>query len=80
MQKVCLIMKSKSCNENKSFYTKIILLLVDCLKQSQNELEALSVLARMWTERIFCDLIIVANGREHLGHRVALAFYSEKYK
>ena len=55
-------------------------MLIDHLKASRSESDALKVLAQMWKDRILCDLIIVANGREHLAHRVALAFHSEKYK
>jgi len=54
--------------------------MIENLKNSKNELEALKCLTQMWNELRFCDLIIVSNGREHLAHRVVLSFYSEKYR
>jgi hypothetical protein len=54
--------------------------MIENLKNSKNELEALKCLAQMWNELRFCDLIIISNGREHLAHRVVLSFYSDKYR
>lgn len=77
-------------NKNRLFRNKVTdtdydyyqheTMLLNKLNQSKNETEALGVLAQMWKDVRFCDLIIVSNGREFLAHRVALAFYSEKYR
>ena len=46
----------------------------------QSEHDALEILEIMWRGSQFCDLILVAENHEHLAHRVALGFYSIKYK
>lgn len=54
--------------------------LVHELSLSQNETEAMQVLCKMWLNVVYCDLILVSNGREFLAHRIALALSSPKYK
>ena len=61
-------------------YFKQEFILIENLKNATSEQDALKTLSRMWKEKKCCDLIIVSNGREHLAHKVVLAFYSEKYK
>ena len=40
--------------------------------QSTNEVEAREVLAQMWKESRFCDLMLVVDGSEYLAHRIVL--------
>lgn len=40
--------------------------------QSTNEIEARQVLAQMWKESRFCDLMLVVDGSEYLAHRIVL--------
>ncbi|CAF5066498.1 unnamed protein product [Rotaria sp. Silwood1] len=39
---------------------------------SNNEIEARKILAQMWKESRFCDLMLVVDGSEYLAHRIVL--------
>lgn len=39
---------------------------------SKNEIEARKILAKMWKESRFCDLMLVVDGSEYLAHRIVL--------
>jgi hypothetical protein len=39
---------------------------------ANNEIEARKVLAQMWKESRFCDLMLVVDGSEYLSHRIVL--------
>jgi hypothetical protein len=54
--------------------------LIQNILSSTNINDAFKALANIWKQSKFCDLIIVVRHREYLAHRVAIAFYSEKYK
>ena len=54
--------------------------LINCLNECRNEREAFTILAQMWKNSKFCDLIIVVKNREYLAHRAAVGYHSEKYK
>ncbi|CAF2893025.1 unnamed protein product [Rotaria sp. Silwood2] len=47
---------------------------------SNNEIEARKILAQMWKESRFCDLMLVVDGSEYLAHRIVLAAFSPKYR
>ena len=39
---------------------------------ANNEIEARKILAQMWKESRFCDLMLVVDGSEYLAHRIVL--------
>ena len=47
---------------------------------AKSEVEARKILAQMWKESRFCDLMLVVDGSEYLAHRVVLASFSPKYR
>ncbi|CAF0832087.1 unnamed protein product [Didymodactylos carnosus] len=47
---------------------------------ADNETEARKVLAQMWKESRFCDLMLVVDGSEYLAHRLVLAAFSPKFR
>jgi hypothetical protein len=44
-----------------------------------NEHEARKVLAQMWKESRFCDLMLVVDGSEYLAHRIVLGMFVDVY-
>ena len=48
--------------------------------QAKNEPDARKILAQMWKESRFCDLMLVVDGSEYLAHRIVLAAFSPKYR
>jgi hypothetical protein len=78
--------KFKRNNENAIIdtrynYYKYEKTLMTMFINSKDEQEALSVLAQLWKEMKFCDLILcLNNNKEYLAHRLVLALHSRKYK
>ncbi|CAF0750216.1 unnamed protein product [Brachionus calyciflorus] len=75
-KKIFSKMSSSKTDLNSQFEKSLI----EKLNKSKNEVEAMQALYLMWQNVKFCDLILVSNGREFLAHKVALAFFSQKYK
>ncbi len=54
--------------------------LIDTLNSAKDKAEVLHVLAHMWFEGRFCDLIFTINGKQYLAHRIVLSLHSQKFR
>ncbi|KAI3387548.1 hypothetical protein SNEBB_006263 [Seison nebaliae] len=54
--------------------------IMEVLYTSKTEEDALNVLAQMWRESRFCDLMFIVQDAEYLAHRVVIAYHSLKYR
>lgn len=46
--------------------------IIEKFLHAKNEIEARKILAQMWKESRFCDLMLVVDGSEYLSHRIVL--------
>lgn len=72
--------QNKVSTKNTGYQDHTEFELINQFNSCRNEQDALKVLANMWRESQFCDLILACENHEHLAHRCALGFHSSKYK